>query len=112
MEKDRNACACISENLIFTKLEKDARVICQDASSAILRMRSEAPFDLIFMDPPYDRQLERQVLDAFSDYSLADEYTLIIVEASLETPFDDLQGYRVTREKNYKTNKHVFIRKE
>ena len=112
VEKDRNACACISENLIFTKLEKDARVICSDVSSAMIRMRSERPFDLIFMDPPYGKQLERQVLDVLRDSALADENTLIIVEALLETSFDDLYGYQVIREKRYKTNKHVFIRKE
>ena len=111
VEKDRNGCACISENLSFTKLEKDARVICSDVSSALLRMREKIPFDLIFMDPPYERQLERQVLEDLRDSALSVENTMIIVEASLGTSFDDLDGYRVVREKKYKTNKHVFIQK-
>ena len=41
------------------------------------------------------------------------EETRIIVEASLETGFPYLEelGFRLEREKRYKTNKHVFIKR-
>ena len=41
--------------------------------------------------------------------------TLIVVESALETDFSDQElehcGFMVEREKKYKTNKHVFIRR-
>ncbi|MBQ8412029.1 MAG: RsmD family RNA methyltransferase, partial [Lachnospiraceae bacterium] len=69
------------------------------------------PFDYIFMDPPYNRELEREVLQKLKDTSLVDEYTTIIVEASLETGFDYLNelGYKLIKCKKYKTNVHMFI---
>ena len=42
------------------------------------------------------------------------ENTLIVVEASLKTDFDylDKLGFEVEKEKRYKNNKHVFIRRK
>ena len=39
--------------------------------------------------------------------------TLIVVEASLETDFSYLEemGYRIIKEKKYKTNGHLFLRR-
>lgn len=48
------------------------------------------------------------------DSKVADERTLIIIEASLETDFSYLKefGFRVLKRKEYKTNVHMFIEKE
>ena len=45
---------------------------------------------------------------------LADEYTVIVVEASLDTDFSYLEGlgYHIYKEKKYKTNQHVFMQKK
>ena len=48
---------------------------------------------------------------AMKKSSLVDEYTTVIVEADLNTDFsfaEDL-GYRIAKQKKYKTNQHVFI---
>ena len=38
--------------------------------------------------------------------------TVFVVEAALEEDFSELEeeGYRILREKLYKTNKHIFLR--
>ena len=66
---------------------------------------------LVFMDPPYNNELERQVLEYLKDSTVADKNTLIIVEADLQTDFSYVEslGYRQLRSKEYKTNKHVFL---
>ena len=62
-----------------------------DVEAALKRLEAGGEaFDIIFMDPPYDRELERRVLTYLSDSCLADEDTLIIVEASLDTDFSYL----------------------
>ena len=63
------------------------------------------------MDPPYNNQHEKNVLNALKGTSLVDEYTTIIVEASLETDFSYLEemGYKVIKRKEYKTNVHMFV---
>ena len=85
---------------------------CQWFSDAEKFLKSDTRrFDIVFMDPPYDNELECQVLEYLKDSTVVDENTLIIVEADLQTDFGYLEslGYRLLRSKEYKTNKHVFL---
>jgi len=113
VEKAPKALGCIRENLAKTKLEDDAVVLALDAVSAIYRLEGSEPADFIFMDPPYQKGLERQVLEALKNSSLADEYTTIIVEANLHTDFSYVEedGYEIVKQKKYKTNQHVFLKR-
>jgi len=115
VDKNRTAVQCIRKNLEHVKMSTDATVLQMDAVSAItqLEQRKES-FDVIFMDPPYDCQLEKEVLLRLADSPLVSEDTLIIVEASLATEFEYLEesGFRVRKDKLYKTNRHVFIEKQ
>ena len=65
------------------------------------------------MDPPYDKELERRVLEYLTMSKLIHEDTLIIFEASLDTDISYLEdlGYELIKEKKYKTNKHVFVQR-
>ena len=74
----------------------------------------EKHVDVIFMDPPYDQEQERRVLEQLRYAKYVSEETLILVEASLHTDFSYVEelGFEVTREKKYKTNKHVFLRRK
>ncbi len=103
---------CIKRNLAFTKLQERAIVIKQDACSA-LNSIAEQTVDVIFMDPPYGRGQERGVLALLQAKSYVTQDTLIIVETSLDTDFSYLQelGFVTEREKRYKTNRHIFLRK-
>lgn len=116
VEQNRNALACIRENLKFTRLSDRAVVMECDVMTALRRLEHKTgPFDFIFMDPPYDHDLEKQVLVYLKDSKLADADTTIVVEASLDTDFTDVEllGFEVYKTKRYKTNQHVFLcRKE
>ena len=115
VEKDPRAVRCIRENLRTTRLEKEARVLDCTAASALTRLEREGrPFDVIFMDPPYNQDWEKQVLYSLSQSVLANTDTLIVVEASLETDLSCAGewGYRIFRSKKYKTNQHIFLMKE
>ena len=113
VEKNRKAVKVIEENLKFTRLADRARIFSQEALTALRLLEGEEPFDCIFMDPPYGMELERSALEYLSGSALADENTLIIVEAELHTYFSYVEemGYELTRSKEYKTNKHVFLHK-
>lgn len=112
VENAKPACKCIRENLEFTRLDKDALVMECDCLTAINKLKGQYVFDIIFMDPPYNNGHERIVLEHLVNSDIVDEYTKIIFEASLETKIDYLDevGYEVTKIKEYKTNKHIFVR--
>ena len=112
VEQSPDSLACIKDNLKTTKLTEEARLLSMDVFRAIPLLEAEGKaVDIIFMDPPYDKELEKQVLTCLSASCLVNEETIIIVEASLQTDFSYLSnlGLEMFREKNYKNNRHVFI---
>lgn len=113
VENDAKAIECIVDNLKFTRFTDKATVLKQDVISALNGI-SEKEADIIFMDPPYDQYYEKKVLEVLSTKKYVTENTLIVVEASLNTDFSylDRLGFEVSKEKKYKTNKHMFIRRK
>ncbi len=111
VENNKAASACIKDNLAFTKLNDKAVVMECDAVTAIGRLSGKVLFDIVFMDPPYNADIEMPVLSALKNSDIIDDVTMIIIEAALDKDFSWVEdmGFVVTREKKYKTNKHVFI---
>lgn len=112
IENAREPIACIQENLRFTRFSDRATLIKQNAASA-LSLISEKQADIIFMDPPYAAGYEQSIFSSLAQQSYVTEDTLIIAEAERQKEFDFLaeMGFIIVKEKNYKTNKHVFVRK-
>ena len=103
-----------ADNLKTTPLEENGIVMNCDVLQALKRLEDrKMTFSYIFMDPPYNKLLEKTVLQYLSRSSLIDQETVMIVEASLETKGDYLSelGLTLVKEKVYKTNKHLFITK-
>ena len=113
VEKNPKAMACVKENLQKTHFERKGMTMQMDVMTALYKLEGEKQFDYIFMDPPYDQELEKQVLKYLAGSSLVYEDTVIIVEASLNTDFSYIGelGFSLIKEKRYKTNKHVFLEK-
>ena len=78
------------------------------------KLDGEEAFFWIFMDPPYGKGLEFQVLEALQGTTLVDEDTQIIIEESLDVTWERAEelGYEIIKVKKYKTNQHVFLKKE
>lgn len=110
-EMNIKAVSCIKKNLTNTKLDMRAEVLRVDAVSAVNRLSGREKFDYIFMDPTYNMELEKEVLIAISANDILSEDGLIIIEASKETDFSYIEslGFGLIKEKEYRTNKHVFI---
>lgn len=114
VENAKKAAACIQDNITFTKSEKESLLLQMDVIPALRSLEGKYQFNVIFMDPPYENLLEKDVLEYLASSSLLKEEALIIVEAKLGTDFSyakDL-GFTILKEKKYKTNMHVFLTKE
>ena len=61
VEKNPEAVRVIRGNLVTTRLEAKAEVYPMDVFRALGRLEGEGPFDVIFMDPPYRKDLEKEV---------------------------------------------------
>ena len=111
VEQNAKAVEVIRENLNAVNLKDRALIMHCDALSALQRLEGQYRFDYIFMDPPYRHQLEQQMLEYLTRSSLIDKQSTMIIEASLDTTFSYLEpmGYVMEKNKEYKTNRHVFV---
>ena len=114
IENNRNAAKCISNNLIRTHFEEQAELIINSVSFGLKSLNNKKRvFDIVFMDPPYGKELEKEVLTYLATSKLIDEDSLIIVEMSDRTTFDYVHelGFTVEKLKKYKTNMHLFLKR-
>ncbi len=113
-ENTKEPLACIKENLIVTKLNDKAEILKMDAVSALKQIENTINHvDIIFLDPPYQKEEEKRVLTHLSSSNIIDDETLIIVEASIKTKFQYITelGFSMEKYKTYGSNAHAFIRK-
>ena len=59
VENNKKACACIEDNIHFTKFDRETKLLQSDVISAIRSMEGKYKFDVIFMDPPYKHEYEK-----------------------------------------------------
>ena len=88
---------CIKANLAKTHLEDQAVVLPVEVTYAVSKLEKQGTtFDIIYADPPYRSGFEEK----------------LIFESALETPIDfiDEDVYEIEKVKEYKTNKHIFLR--
>ena len=110
VEKNKKAVSVINDNLAKTKLMENAKVLQKDVPSALTLLTGK--YDIIFMDPPYGDEREEEVLKSIYENRLLAEYGFVIIEADSKRDFSFVSDlpFEITREKCYKTNKHVFLR--
>lgn len=109
VENAKKPLECIKKNLIFTKMEDKGTIISRDVLGAIPFLNEKA--DIIFMDPPYQLEIEFVVCQMLKQSGCLKDNTLIIIEAQKDRDLSEIEGlgFTLLKEKVYKTNKHVFF---
>ena len=121
VERDRRAADCIRKNLASTRLAEHAEVICLDSMTYLQRKFADdavsIPCDLIFADPPYTTNDQR---DDFASQLLASPALaralatdgLFVLEKSPRHPVElETNGWAPVRQKRYGTTEVVFLRR-
>ncbi|MCM1307676.1 MAG: 16S rRNA (guanine(966)-N(2))-methyltransferase RsmD [Butyrivibrio sp.] len=114
VENSAEAVSCIRQNIDFTGFAECTRLMECDVLAALERLRGQPPFDIIFMDPPYKLGIEERVTGILSEADYVTDDTIVVAEAALETPMDFAArtGFEIYKTKDYKTNRHIFMRRK
>lgn len=70
VDNGKQAVKLIPANLRTCGMDERATFIRADALKTLPRLADNAPFDLVFLDPPYNRGLVLPVVTALSDFGL------------------------------------------
>ena len=114
VDNNDRAIKVIKENLEHTGLTERAKVIKGDASLSLENLsRENEKYGIVFMDPPYDKRLYVPVFEKIVNSNLIDENTIIILEVGLKDDAEGIEdlGFKITKIKKYKSNKHIFFKK-
>lgn len=113
IEKNKDAVNCIKTNLQTTRFTDRARIYPNDVGTCLHTLHPAKPYGIVFMDPPYGKDMERSVLTMLAGSDIIDDDTLIIVEEADDADLSYIEdlGFYMIRVKHYKNSKHVFIRR-
>ena len=112
IDNGREPIKCITDNVNFTKLQDKAVILKQDAVAG-LQSVFEKHVDIVFMDAPYLKGYEKNVLKQLSVMRYVDSDTIVIIEADKKDDFSYTEevGFEIVRRKEYKGNMHLFLKK-
>ena len=112
IDNGREPIKCITDNVNFTKMQDKAVILKQDAVAG-LQSVFEKHVDIVFMDAPYLKGYEKNVLKQLSVMRYVDKDTMIIIEADKKDDFSYTEevGFEIVRRKEYKGNMHLFLKK-
>lgn len=103
VENNSAALKVIHDNLALTGFENDAQVIRGSVISALEKFQNEdRKFDIIFLDPPYERDLSLPALQKINDNNLLAEDGMILLEHHQREKYPERIGRLfLTRQNKY-----------
>lgn len=114
VEKDKRALAVLRENCKVLGCTDDIVIMPMDVEKAIRSLQAkDYVFDIVFMDPPYDRNLETPVLLTLSESGIVKNDGIIILEHMTKAKQPDATGIFTRFDtRRYGSTSISFYRKE
>ena len=101
VEKGRQALRLIQRNLTQFGLESQSEILPKDANRAIgiLKQKGES-FDLILMDPPYQKGLIQKTLMKLNSHQIYHKDSILVIEHDRREPLSTvMDGWNLIRQR-------------
>lgn len=110
VEEWREAADAIERNLKHCKLEDGAKIMRTTVARAIRALdRAGECFDLVFVDPPYEKDLVNPTLALLAESGIIHKDTLIVVEHHPKEPIDEGIDLILTDSRKYGQTRIAFL---
>lgn len=86
VDNDKNAIKVINKNL--ENIEEETKVLNLDYLTALNKFKNNIKFDLILLDPPYNKFDLYDIIKKIDEYNILNDNGLIVVESS-----NDIKDY-------------------
>lgn len=119
VESNPKAAAIINQNIKSLGIQDQARVIMKSVDAILPELSKEAPFDFIFMDPPYHQGYEEKILQKWPFEDILLENGKVCVESAKQkgagkdaAGFAAPPGFKIIRDERYGDSQLTFYAKE
>lgn len=99
VEQNKQAFSCIKQNLENAKLLDSATLVLKEANTFLATCSSR--FDIIFLDPPYNKGMLFPVFDLISKNELLKDDGIIVVETERDGENAEHSDFQVVRRATY-----------
>lgn len=103
VEIDREMAGMLAENLVSLDLNNCCHVVIMDVIYAIPFLSKKASYDIVFIDPPYEKGYIRKTMELLKTCEICDADTLVVIEHSKRErqEVDSLDGWHHITSKGY-----------
>jgi 16S rRNA (guanine966-N2)-methyltransferase len=98
IEKDRGAVQCIRENAALLQAESQSQILAMDAKRALSQLL--APYDLIYIDPPYEKEV-LEILELIIANKLLAPRGLLFLEERYRAKAPSFPGLELVASRRY-----------
>jgi len=93
VDKSRECCDIIKENLVHTKLQEKCTVYNADFVDIVARMAGEGrKFDIILLDPPYNKNFIQEMLKILMKNDIIRNNGILIAEHRIDDTLPESEG--------------------
>ncbi len=110
VDNSRDAIDIINKNVNKAKLEDKSKIINQN-SLDFLKNTTET-FDVVYIDPPYGKDLHNQAIDSLIEKGLINEKGIVIVEIATGDEVNEYECLKLYKQKIFKKTTVNFYSKE
>ncbi len=113
VDMSRNAIAAINENITALGCADRSRVLKMKDLKALSLLREEGKrFSLIYMDPPYAKQKNMEILGLLQEYGLLADGARVVIESKAEDSFtQDIEDLRFIKSAQYGISRVTYYKK-
>ncbi len=112
-DRNQQSADIITKNLQHTKLMDKSEVFFGEAQIILKKLSQlSKKFDIIFLDPPYKKEIVPGILQDLENYGVLDEKVLISVETDIEDQLpQEIGTLCVSRQQIYGKTKLTFYKR-
>lgn len=99
VDMDKNSIEIIQKNRQHLRFEQEVTIVCQSAEQYL--KEADEPFDVILLDPPYNKGIIGPIINLIQTRKLLSENGIIMLESDSTDEHGDVDGLETYRQRRY-----------
>ena len=113
IDQSKEAIEIVKANAKQTGLFRQCRISCMDYSEFLKSVSGKEKFDIIFLDPPYSKDMGSEILKKVTRADIVNDGGIVVCETDNDTLCEDMYGLTLRKKYKYgKTYVTIFEKNE